>query len=72
MESFPGLAHRMEVVGRRGRVLFVNDSKATNADAAAKALATFEPIYWIAGGQAKEGGIDRLSRNTSRASPRPI
>ena len=38
-------------------MLFVNDSKATNADAAAKALATFEPIYWIAGGQAKEGGI---------------
>ena len=60
MASFPGLAHRMEVVGRRGPVLFVNDSKATNADAAAKALATFEPIYWIAGGQAKEGGIEHL------------
>ena len=60
MESFPGLAHRMELLGRRGRVLFVNDSKATNADAAAKALATFEPIYWIAGGQAKEGGIAPL------------
>jgi UDP-N-acetylmuramoylalanine--D-glutamate ligase len=60
MASFPGLAHRMELIGRRGRVLFVNDSKATNADAAAKALATFEPIYWIAGGQAKEGGIAPL------------
>jgi UDP-N-acetylmuramoylalanine--D-glutamate ligase len=60
MKSFPGLAHRMEVVGRRGAVLFVNDSKATNADAAAKALAAFEPIYWIAGGQAKEGGIEPL------------
>ncbi len=60
MESFPGLAHRMELLGRRGRVLFVNDSKATNADAAAKALATFEPVYWIAGGQAKEGGIAPL------------
>ena len=48
-------------LGRRGRVLFVNDSKATNADAAAKALATFEPIYWIAGGQAKEGGIEPLA-----------
>ena len=57
MENFPGLAHRMEVLGRSGPVLFVNDSKATNADAAAKALATFDPIYWIAGGQAKEGGI---------------
>ncbi len=57
MESFPGLAHRMEVIGHRGPVLFVNDSKATNADAAARALVTFDPIYWIAGGQAKEGGI---------------
>ena len=61
MASFPGLAHRMELVGRRGSVLFVNDSKATNADAAAKALATFEPIYWIAGGQAKAGGIESLA-----------
>jgi UDP-N-acetylmuramoylalanine--D-glutamate ligase len=61
MESFPGLAHRMEVIGRHGSVLFVNDSKATNADAAARALVTFEPIYWIAGGQAKEGGITSLT-----------
>jgi UDP-N-acetylmuramoylalanine--D-glutamate ligase len=61
MQSFPGLAHRMEVIGKRDHVLFVNDSKATNADAAAKALATFDPIYWIAGGQAKEGGITSLT-----------
>jgi UDP-N-acetylmuramoylalanine--D-glutamate ligase len=61
-DSFPGLAHRMEQVTRTGRVLFVNDSKATNADAAAKALASFERIYWIAGGLAKEGGIAPLSR----------
>jgi UDP-N-acetylmuramoylalanine--D-glutamate ligase len=61
MESFPGLAHRMEVIGRRGSVLFVNDSKATNADAAARALATFDPVYWIAGGKAKEGGILSLT-----------
>jgi UDP-N-acetylmuramoylalanine--D-glutamate ligase len=60
MASFPGLAHRMEIVARRGQVVFVNDSKATNADAAAKALATFDPIYWIAGGQAKPGGIEAL------------
>jgi UDP-N-acetylmuramoylalanine--D-glutamate ligase len=50
----------MEEVGRRGRVLFINDSKATNADAAEKALSSFEPIYWIAGGKGKEGGIEPL------------
>jgi UDP-N-acetylmuramoylalanine--D-glutamate ligase len=59
--SFPGLHHRMEEVGRRGRVLFVNDSKATNADAAAKALGSYERIYWIAGGRPKEGGIENLA-----------
>ncbi len=59
--SFPGLAHRMEQVGRRGRVLFVNDSKATNADAAARALASFSDVYWIAGGRAKAGGIEPLA-----------
>ncbi len=62
MADFPGLAHRMEVIGRRGSVLFVNDSKATNADAAARALATFDAIYWIAGGLAKEGGIEGLAQ----------
>ncbi len=61
LKSFPGLSHRMEEVGRRGRVLFVNDSKATNADAAAKALASFAPIYWIAGGRPKEAGIAPLA-----------
>lgn len=60
LESFPGLAHRMEQVGRLGRVLFVNDSKATNADAAAPALSSFPRSYWIAGGLPKEGGIDSL------------
>jgi UDP-N-acetylmuramoylalanine--D-glutamate ligase len=60
LRSFRGLPHRMEQVGRRGRVLFVNDSKATNADAAAKALRSFDRIYWIAGGRPKEGGIDSL------------
>ena len=61
LRSFPGLAHRMEQVGRKGRVLFVNDSKATNADAAARALASFSDIFWIAGGRAKTGGIESLS-----------
>ena len=48
LRSFPGLAHRMEEVGRKGKVLFVNDSKATNADSAAQALACFSDIFWIA------------------------
>lgn len=60
LESFPGLEHRMEQVGRKGNVLFVNDSKATNADAAAPALSSFPRIYWIAGGLPKEGGIEPL------------
>ena len=60
LKSFPGLAHRMEQVGRIGRVIFVNDSKATNADAAEKALLSFSDIFWIVGGKAKEGGIEPL------------
>jgi UDP-N-acetylmuramoylalanine--D-glutamate ligase len=60
LASFPGLKHRMQPVGRRGGIVFVNDSKATNADAAAPALSSFERIYWIAGGVAKEGGISTL------------
>ncbi len=60
LATFPGLAHRMEEVGRLGRVLFINDSKATNADAAGKALGSFESIYWIAGGLPKEGGLAGL------------
>lgn len=61
LKTFPGLAHRMEIVGRRGKVIFVNDSKATNADAARQALASYEAIHWIAGGVAKEGGIAGLN-----------
>src|SRR5579862_5279456 len=61
LRSFPGLAHRMEQVGRRGNVLFVNDSKGTNADAAAHALSSFADIFWIAGGKAKAGGITGLT-----------
>jgi UDP-N-acetylmuramoylalanine--D-glutamate ligase len=64
--SFPGLAHRMEDVGRIGRVAFVNDSKATNADAAGKALTSFDNIFWIAGGRSKEGGIEALRPYFSR------
>ncbi|MFZ0763279.1 MAG: UDP-N-acetylmuramoyl-L-alanine--D-glutamate ligase, partial [Bradyrhizobium sp.] len=61
LRSFPGLAHRMEQVGRRDQVLFVNDSKGTNADAAAHALSSFADIFWIAGGKAKAGGITGLA-----------
>jgi UDP-N-acetylmuramoylalanine--D-glutamate ligase len=59
--SFPGLAHRMEDVGQRGKARFVNDSKATNADATARALACYPDIFWILGGKAKDGGIDSLA-----------
>ncbi|SCX04174.1 UDP-N-acetylmuramoyl-L-alanine--D-glutamate ligase [Agrobacterium rosae] len=61
LNSFPGLKHRMQPVGRRGNVTFVNDSKATNADAAAPALSSYDRIYWIAGGLPKAGGISSLS-----------
>lgn len=62
LKSFPGLAHRMEQVGRRGKVLFVNDSKATNAEATAPALSSFpQNIYWIVGGVPKAGGINSLT-----------
>jgi UDP-N-acetylmuramoylalanine--D-glutamate ligase len=62
LATFPGLAHRMELLGSVGDVPFVNDSKATNADAAAKALASCgNAVHWIAGGQAKDGGIESLA-----------
>ena len=59
--SFPGLAHRMETVGSIGKVRFVNDSKATNADAARQAMSSYPKFYWIAGGQPKAGGIGSLT-----------
>ena len=66
MASFPGLAHRIELVGQVGRVRFINDSKATNADAAARALACTDNVYWIAGGKPKQGGIEDLRPFFSR------
>ncbi|WP_374384065.1 UDP-N-acetylmuramoyl-L-alanine--D-glutamate ligase [Dongia sp.] len=59
-ESYPGLAHRQELVATLGGVRYVNDSKATNADAAEKALACYDNIYWIIGGKPKEGGLAGL------------
>lgn len=64
--SFPGLAHRIEDVGRIGKVRFINDSKATNADAAERALVCFPDIYWIIGGRPKAGGITSLEPHFSR------
>lgn len=60
MHSFGGLPHRSQVVGARDGVRFVNDSKATNVDSAAKALQAFPKIRWICGGLQKEGGLDGL------------
>ncbi len=61
LKSFPGLAHRLEELGHIGRVLIVNDSKGTNADSTDKALSSFPgDLFWIAGGVAKEGGIQSL------------
>lgn len=60
MERFEGLPHRMEQIARIGATLFVNDSKATNADAASKALMAYKDVFWIAGGKAKEGGVAAL------------
>jgi len=62
LRSFPGLVHRMEELGRLGKILLVNDSKATNADSAAQALACFADIFWIAGGKPKTGGIESLRK----------
>ncbi len=61
INSFPGLAHRLESVGSVGNVAFVNDSKATNAQAAEQALRAYPGSFWIAGGRAKDDGIDSLS-----------
>ncbi|HVI50854.1 MAG TPA: UDP-N-acetylmuramoyl-L-alanine--D-glutamate ligase [Candidatus Sulfotelmatobacter sp.] len=66
LKSYPGLAHRQEWVGTVDGVRYVNDSKATNADAAEKAMLCYRHIYWIIGGQAKEGGIGSLEPLFSR------
>ena len=63
---FAGLAHRLEFVGERNGVRLINDSKATNADATQNALLSFDRIHWIAGGVAKDGGIESLAPFLSR------
>ncbi len=64
--GFPGLAHRQRRIARIGGVDFVDDSKATNADAASRALACYERVVWIAGGIAKSGGIEMLAPHFGR------
>ena len=61
LRTYPGLPHRQERVAAVGRVVYINDSKATNADATARALSSYDDIYWILGGQAKEGGVAPLA-----------
>ena len=61
IKTYPGLPHRQERVASIGAVTYVNDSKATNADATARALSSYRDIYWILGGQAKEGGVEPLA-----------
>src|SRR5215813_3537055 len=61
LRTYPGLPHRQERVAEVGKVIYVYDSKATNADATARALSSYRDIYWILGGQAKEGGVAPLA-----------
>ena len=68
--SFPGLPHRQQRVATVDGVAWVNDSKATNADAAARALACYDRIVWIAGGMAKAGGIEPLRAAVPAHRPR--
>ncbi|QDH16271.1 UDP-N-acetylmuramoyl-L-alanine--D-glutamate ligase [Swingsia samuiensis] len=60
LSSFPGLEHRLQKVAEYDGISFVNDSKATNAEATSKALASYDRVMWIAGGVAKAGGIEML------------
>ncbi len=64
--SFAGLPHRSQIIAQADGVTFVNDSKATNVDSAAKALSAFQNIRWICGGLEKEGGLDGLKNATSQ------
>ncbi|MDX1949722.1 MAG: UDP-N-acetylmuramoyl-L-alanine--D-glutamate ligase [Rickettsiales bacterium] len=66
IKTFSGLDHRMQKVAEHSRVIFINDSKATNADATEPALKTYENIFWLAGGVPKEGGIESLKEYFSK------
>ncbi|MBT3791883.1 MAG: UDP-N-acetylmuramoyl-L-alanine--D-glutamate ligase [Rhodospirillales bacterium] len=66
LKTYPGLAHRQELIRRAGTIRFVNDSKATNPIAALRALECYDHVYWIAGGRAKDGGFEDLAPAFSR------
>lgn len=66
IKTFPGLAHRQQRVAERKGLVFINDSKATNADATSKALGCYDNIYWIIGGRAKAGGLNGLENYMPR------
>ncbi|MDO9499406.1 UDP-N-acetylmuramoyl-L-alanine--D-glutamate ligase [Falsiroseomonas sp.] len=66
LHSFGGLSHRQEQAGQIGGLRFINDSKATNAESAARALASYDRVVWIAGGTGKEGGIESLAPHFPR------
>lgn len=66
IKSFPGLKHRNELLGKIKNILFVNDSKATNAESSEKAILSYKNIYWIVGGRSKEGDIKSLSKHFTR------
>jgi UDP-N-acetylmuramoylalanine--D-glutamate ligase len=60
IQTYPGLPHRQQIVRKINDVTYINDSKATNADAASKALSCYQNIFWIVGGKAKDGGLNGL------------
>lgn len=68
MATFPGLPHRSQTIADAGGVRYVNDSKATNVDSAAKALSAFKNIRWICGGLEKDGGLEGLAGQTAHVT----
>ncbi|GIT90610.1 UDP-N-acetylmuramoylalanine--D-glutamate ligase [Jannaschia pagri] len=68
LRSYPGLPHRSQRIAERGGVTYVNDSKATNVDAAAQALQAFDRIRWICGGLQKDGGLAALHPHLARVA----
>jgi len=66
LKTFPGLAHRQKIAATINGIAYINDSKATNDDAASRALGTYSPIYWIAGGKPKDGGYAACEKHLDR------